>query len=266
MGGKFIFTDTQVQEIISLYAKGYGTIEISRRISFEGNSNQVSWALKRSGVKFRPAYRGRPQHSVPLSPRSYSLIDGLMLGDGHLLSVIPPAVNSSLNFSMHTRSTEFLEWVKSILSADGVHCRIKPRWNKPTATVFSTRLTKEFTVIRNRWYPDGIKAIPNDLVLTPECISTWYMGDGSLMKGRGIAIYTNGFTFPDVLRLCDLLKEIGVNSRVREHKSSASTYGTPGTIYPVMYVPRGSGNLDRFFDFMGPCPVSCFEYKWPRQS
>lgn len=264
----FIFSDEQVQTMVDLYDSGWGTTEIPRMVEFACTSGQVKNALRRSGVIMRPFGLGRPQKSIPLSPATLRMVDGMLLGDGHLVAIKPPLVNSGFAMHVSAEHNDFVGWVASYFLRDNIpfNKHTKPNsWPGSFACVLSTAKTKQFTVIRKRWYPTGLKIIPADLCLYPETVLAWYLGDGTLHSHAGVTLCTNGFLQPDVELLQQLLLGVGIRSNLKLHKRGSSGFSAVEKVDPLLYVPRGNGNLRAFFDFIGPCPVPSLAYKWQSQ-
>lgn len=195
---------------------------------------------------------------IVLSQEEKEFIDGALLGDGHITK---PKGRSS-QFSYVTSKQTHAEYVYQKLKRLAVgECL-----NGPTKSlVFDKRTNKTYTSyrfrsvsnitffeLRNRWYPDGNKVIPNDVVLSPITTLIWYLGDGSLMKAKRsyyIKLSTNGFQKENVESV--LFPQI-------------STYN-PSFVYATksqwwVYIPRR--NIDKFLKFIGDCPVSEYDYKW----
>lgn len=262
----FMFTDDEVRQMSDLYAAGWGTTEIPRRVGFVCTPAQVKYALHKSGISFRAYGLGRPQKTLPLSAATRRMIDGMMLGDGHLLRIKPPLVNSGFSMLVAARHADFVSWVGQYFTQDSVPFASGKRdnsWPGSEAITLSTVKTKEFTELRTRWYPEGTKIVPQDLVLSPELVSAWHMGDGTLHKYGGATLSTNCFTHDDVVFLVSLFADIGIAATVKKHVRGAGGFGIAGTVDWLLYIPRKEGNLKRLFDFIGPCPVPSLRYKWP---
>lgn len=96
--------------------------------------------------------------------------------------------------------------------------------------------------------------MPRDLKLTPLVCRQWYIGDGCLKKPRRggpyITLATDAFPVLSVKWLVGQL----VNLRFRatrwksENEISISAYSTKD-----------------FLDYIGECPVECYQYKWDYQ-
>jgi len=78
---------------------------------------------------------------------------------------------------------------------------------------FRTQCAEVFVPFRNKWYPNGEKIVPQDLVLSPLTCAIWFCDDGSIIhhgknkKLLRLALYTDGFTKNDVEFLAGLLND-----------------------------------------------------------
>jgi len=72
---------------------------------------------------------------------------------------------------------------------------------------FTTNRSVELAQYYMKWYAgkNHLKIIPRDLVLTPNTMLVWLMGDGSNVGGN-IGLYTNAFPEDDVRFLTDLIR------------------------------------------------------------
>lgn len=260
---KYFYTQEQIENIVKLYKSGWGCVEISRKIGL-GTQGSILQILRSQGVERRKDFGRRPQRSIPVSKETREMIDGMMLGDGHLLRIRPPSINSGFSTCLSSKQDGFIDWIGSFFERDGIRFSKyskKNSWPNTYATILSTRKLKEFTLIRNRWYPDGDKIIPLDLELTPIVCLAWYMSDGTRHKQGGFTIATNGFTFSDANILVNKLIEIGISSKIRTHNSRGQGFSKVSVDRPVLYIPRKESF--RFSEFMGDCPVPSLSYKWP---
>ncbi|GAI86654.1 unnamed protein product, partial [marine sediment metagenome] len=94
-----------------------------------------------------------------------------------------------------------------------------------------------------------IKIIPLDLELTPLTCLMWYIGDGCLGqsgRSRKITLSTQGFAGQEVNQLSSKMKGLGIKTTTCKDK----------TIYVW------ARSVSDFLDYIGPCPVKCYGYKW----
>ena len=110
-----------------------------------------------------------------------------------------------------------------------------------------TKVSSSFTKIRNLWYPKGKKVVPKNLLLTPDTVLHWYLGDGNLDNSNGIFLCTDSFFLSDLDFLINLFKEIGILAKKIIKKNRI--------LIPNRYVYE-------FLNYIGFSPIPCFNYKW----
>ncbi len=179
-----------------------------------------------------------------------NVIDGLLLGDAYI-----PLRQKFFYFAQKQESREYVEHVATLIGEP--LDRIRDRARKPdsrTGKIYSctelrTLSHPDFVALRQRWYRDGKKVVPEDLKASRELILHWFLCDGSCsaLAGRAqMVLCTEGFARPDGVRLRSLLESIGV-------EASQMTSGR-------LRVRKKC--LGHFYDYIGECPVRCLQYKW----
>ena len=218
--------------------------------------------LRESGVAIRK--RGWGYNVLPekkLTAEQHEFFDGLMLSDGSV------ARKSSLNnrhsqgndyLSCAFKHEEFAEYIKSQLSlTPEVHRKVhtSDRYKSGFCVQYGILSSANifFTQERDRWYPEGIKIIPKDCRMTPASFNIMYLGDGYITKNspkrKAIYICLNAFKREDTQLVVDHLASVNI-------KSAICTSGE---------VRISSYNTADFLDYIGPCPVECYKYKWDWQ-
>jgi len=178
-----------------------------------------------------------------------NILDGLLLGDASI-----PAGQNLLHFSQRFDRRGYVEYVADQLGVP--RDRVRDRVRQPdsrtgrsySCSELRTLSARTFADLRVRWYPNGRKVVPRDLRISPECVLNWFLCDGSCSPTRGNAqliLCTDAFAPADLDFLRDLLAGADIDAtvcgkRLRVRQNSAA----------------------RFYDYIGPCPVSCFAYKW----
>src|SRR5690625_6051648 len=114
------------------------------------------------------------------------LLDGLLLGDGSL-----DFRGQGARYRHTCKHREYVELIRSEMESYGV---------KFTATIYEkpngygtgvgyqiySRNYYFFTENYSRWYTkDKKKIVPLDLILTPESVKHWYIGDGGFDSVKG---------------------------------------------------------------------------------
>ena len=149
------------------------------------------------------------------NPIAKQVIDGLLISDGWIANQEKELCH---RFSFGSAQKEFVEYCRekllcfnpseinktesSFCSARGYE---KEFWS------FSTANHPDITKQRIRWYVNGIKIIPRDLIITPLVLRLWYYGDGSIVNNREnnscvVRLSTDGFAREDVEFAIEQLK------------------------------------------------------------
>jgi len=187
-----------------------------------------------------------------LSQKAKQWIDGELLGDGCLYS----QSEYSARFRYSSKYFEYIQYISDILKSFGIKQlgKINKYYHKEMDCYsynYSSLYYKELLAIKKRWYPKGNKIISMDIELTPLTLRQWYIGDGCLghpkNRNPSIVLYTCGFLIKDVEWLKKQLNKLGFKSTRRNCDNSIhiSTHSTKD-----------------FLDYIGKCPVKCYQYKW----
>ena len=189
------------------------------------------------------------------------LIEGHLLGDG--------CVAKEGNFRLGTNNQDYASFTQSCLN------KLTNKKSKSTyyPSVLKTWKTGEFTSKeswsvncvcskifkpqRKRWYPEGVKIVPEDFELTPLSCNRWYCDDGylSVVPKHSICtvtLCTDSFTLLEVDFLRNQISDkIGIETGTRKIKKKF--------LRIVIYSPK---RVVKFLEYIGPCPVDSFQYKW----
>jgi len=189
------------------------------------------------------------------------LLDGLLLGDGSLY-VNKKHKKPTPCYQHSDNNKEYLLYIKSRFekynlllsgkSEDQIYTRY--RWNKYSYS-FKTRNNIILKPYRDRWYPEGKKIVPLDLVFSPITVLHWFIGDGTVQKtaySTRIQIATHSFSSEENELLSLKLNDIGIKSIVKTHIRAGNYLAI-----------RQRSCLD-FLDYMDECPVNCYRYKWDK--
>lgn len=200
---------------------------------------------------------------VDLSETALSFMSGLLLGDGSLSS----RSEFSAYYSHSSKYHEYLEWLVGQLGNFGVKIagkinkRVRYYHDEPgrSPNIFYSICTCSYVELgdlKTKWYPEPErkKHPPRDLVLAPLTLRQWFIGDGSYVEGhRSGSLYrtvwlTNlAFSKADRRFLLNLLHRAGIGAVIVKRGFQIRTR-----------------SLDRFFNYIGPCPVEdIYDYKWP---
>jgi hypothetical protein len=177
------------------------------------------------------------------------ILDGLLIGDGYI-----PRNQSLFYFGQCRRNREYVEHVARQLDIPAD--RVRDRARKPDARTgriyecseLRTLSHPHFAGLRQRWYRDGRKVVPEDLRVSREFLLHWFLCDGScsvLRNSAHLMLCTDSFTAKEVESLKDLLGQVGIESHM-----------TGGRLR----VRQKS--IARFYEYVGESPVECLVYKW----
>jgi len=224
--------------------------------------------LKKLGVKIRSrseAQRISQSNHVDLCVELLEVLNGLMLGDGHL------SLAKWSSFYQHgSKFRGLLVWLSDELNRYGIRQSgtIYIQRHKKYSVVsfhYVSRCYVELKLIHPKWYRPAteeerkkgkkyIKILPADLKLTPLTCLHWFIGDGYLGKcgkyTNYVSLCTQGFTEKEVYLLVSLLKSLGF--KATKHKNKGIRICVKST--------------EDFFNYIGPCPngiKGCLGYRWP---
>ena len=228
-----------------MYVKGkLSTHQIGKILNLDHST--VLRRLKKKGVVLRNrtnAVKLRQQKHIPLTKNLQDYIDGMLLGDG---CVVMNSHSGALYIqAFASRYEEWAKRIKEDFEVFGMHSRFN---EVEGGLLLATSTHPELTVFRERWYPEGKKIVPDDLVIEPITLLNWYLGDGSYEKERGRTHFaTYGFSQRDVLLLKDKLVGRGITSSIYKG--------------PRIYLNRKE--TIKGFEYMKGVDVpSCFAYKF----
>ena len=175
------------------------------------------------------------------------LFDGILMSDGNL--TIPGQCRFP-RYQQTCKEPTFLEWVASWLPTpsriSGPHTAGKYQY-----WLLSTRTNSIYTPIYQHWYPNRKKRLPPDLEITPNLLLTEYLGDGFLLaeekkKLQHIELGTYGFESQSLVDLLPKLSQQGLDFRLKPNNA----------------LHLRGGSVQRFLNYIGPCPVPSLAYKW----
>ena len=158
-----------------------------------------------------------PKATTPatLTPFQEEVLTGLMLGDGCLYRHKPTHC-PHLAITRQAGDRSYLEWTgeifkeflaRSIQDGSILDARTNKTYYK---TVLVTRRAPAFLPYYQKWYPEGVKIVPADLVLTPTVLAVWFADDGYVRPTcvpwrMQLKLSTMGFSCTDAERLAEML-------------------------------------------------------------
>jgi hypothetical protein len=185
---------------------------------------------------------------VSFTEKQTKILEGLLLSDGHI-----DANYVSGRYTQGCKYSEFLEHIKNALPL-----RWSPLWHdkKWNCHHMKSRFTPNLLETRKKWYPNGKKAVPKDLILSEETLLYWFLGDGSIRfqnraknpmsKTFEIKLATDSFSKSDNIFLISQLEGLGIKSSLLGRNQ-------------IRILAKSNA---KFFKLIGNPPVQCYEYKW----
>lgn len=183
---------------------------------------------------------------IKLTARELSIIIGCLLGDGSLRT---KKYTAFLRYSCKHKSVlkslmselPRLNWMGPYKRIKIINGKSQIHWN------IDSNSFKSLLNLRHKWYQDGQKIVPRDLILNQLIGYWWHLGDGSQSTGI-TTLCTNGFTTSDVeflISILPIISKLGYNKRK----------------YPVINI---FNQLDRlnWLEFIGPCKNQSYNYRW----
>ena len=231
------------------------------------------------GCSLKPIYKRLKEYNIPIRSLgdafrlkkgedyfviNNSVIDGCLMGDAGLFRENKLSSDSQPYFEKQNKYYDHVLYVSNILFSQQNTERIRKYEEKRCYRLISAT-HRELMPFYKRWYPDANnykKIVPDDLIITPEFLLHWFLDDGYSCYVRrsnsvSIALCTLCFEYNELNKLCDkILKHTGLKATVRQRKKSNIPRGTGCEIF------ISEKDTNKFFDFIGPCPVDSLAYKW----
>lgn len=196
-----------------------------------------------------------------LSDIQKEVLYGALLGDGSLV-IHKGSINAY--FSYLSKSQQHVEYVANyffsyltkskIYNSDYFDKRTNKTYHRSSARTYSN---EAFTDEYKKWYKNGTKIIPSNLVLTPLVCLIWYIGDGCISHSKNtqyIKLATQCFSKEELEKtLIPQLQEFEAHLiKADMSKNEEQQY--------FIYIPRRK--IKKFLDYIGACPFSDYQYKW----
>jgi len=197
------------------------------------------------------------RNSVIITPSLLEFLGGEIPGDGNV-SILPGGRSACYRHS--SKYKEYLIWLSERLGEWGIKQagRITDHKDKETGAIYYhyvSRSYPELVPIYKAWYSkrDGKmkKTVPKGFKLTPIKARQWYIGDGGLKHPERPRPYINlatcDFDRPSIEHLIAELGRLGFGATYQpsDNTINIATHSTKD-----------------FLKWIGPCPISCYDYKW----
>lgn len=210
-----------IEALVTGYESGQSARTLAEK--FNTGRSTVLTRLREAGVRIRRPSEWEEKH-LNLHPQHWEpfieLVDGLMLGDGTL-----PRAGGLRVEQSHVRQG-WLEDLQKELRALGAEStmdevvrperirkdgRLLPAYR---GFLLRTPAYVELREQRQRWYPGGVKHVPDDVRITQKSVAAWISGDGTGNKAGALVLCTDDFTEEGVRLLIDRLDGVfGVRAR-----------------------------------------------------
>ena len=243
------------ETVIAMYESGWSEAQLAKHFGV-GRSTIHRRLIGR--VELRSAVQAsdlRRHRTFEWSSELSEVFDGLLLGDGSL--EVPKHSESRLSVEQRQPCIDWLYELERMCLENGVDCSVKQRKRQTTSGypgIFRTRNYKTFTDMFRRWYANGKKQVPKDVILTPRSIAHWYWGDGATGNGGYCMVFhTDGFCKEDVEFLQSRLQqEHGLKTRMNLRSGRVSDWIlTVGT----------KEDRRKLVELIRPYCIPCFDYK-----
>ncbi len=182
-----------------------------------------------------------------LTEAQEAVIIGCLLGDGAMRCKTHALLE--INHSVHQRA--YVEWkydqLRNLVTTPP---KARPSGWQRTAVRFTTRSLPVLTPLYQRFYAEGAKRIPQDLILSPLSLAVWLMDDGA-KSYRTVYFNTQKFNQVSQERLIEMLRtQHSIDARPNKDKQ-----------YWRLRVAVHS--MERLTGLVRPHLLEMFEYKLP---
>lgn len=183
-----------------------------------------------------------------LTQTQKSILIGTLLGDGSL-RLQKGRKNALLEINHALAHKTYVDWKYKHL-ANLVRTPPKPRKCNEgrRAYRFTTLSLPELTILYRKFYSNGKKVIPNDLILSSLALAVWFMDDGNKSR-NSFYLNTQQFNLPTQKYLQKILSD----------QWKIETTLNKDKIYYRIRV--GIKYIDRFKAIVKPFIISLFDYK-----
>lgn len=150
-------------------------------------------------------FTARTNLKLKVSNRQMAIIVGSLLGDAY----IHP--RGQIQFEQGINQFPYLKWKYNSLRSlayglPKIIDRFDRRYNQHYVGA-RFWLRQYFRPLRQLFYPQGRKLVPNDIAkyITRLSLAVWYMDDGNLYEGKNVKIATDGFDSESIEKIQKIL-------------------------------------------------------------
>ncbi len=180
-----------------------------------------------------------------LTEEQRSILIGVLLGDGAMRK----KTHALLEINHSYKQREYVDWLyQKFQRFTDTPPKMRKTNGKRVAYRFTTKSLPIFTRFYDIFFEDKHKIIPNNLILTPLSLATWYMDDGSRCD-EDIYLNTQQFTQEEQEKLVLLLyKQYLIQASINKDKQ-----------YGRIRIKKDS--VQNFMNLISPFVVSSIKYK-----
>lgn len=248
-------TSTELaEEVVRLYRSKLTSRQIAAQVGLS-KSGVLLILHRHVDVISSGESRKRSLHDYDLIP-VMEVLDGELLGDGAYAWSNSSHDSARFDMTVAEVNKEHVELLHRILSVQ-MPLKLAPSkgWYDYKGQRIITDRVRLFSLFshslatqRQRWYGDGKKQAPDDLVLTPTVLRHWYYGDGSM--SNGILFCSERYSEEVLERLREKLLALGFPTK------RYMAHGRRGRLHMGVDASR------RFLAHIGPCELDCYRHKW----
>ena len=247
------YTREQLLGIIEQHRVSLTRDEILQKYGL--TKSQLKYLLKLHGLKLtKRRFPARYYSSDLITNEAREILIGELLGDG----CIPKGKRYFVLSNTNIEHVEFVKHQLSIPSSVRRYISSDLSSKRKVSYYLQTKDNDFFLYLRDKFYLNGKKIIPSDLVLTPRICRHWYYGDGYYTNPdsrgrRRVYLCTNCFRESDIRLLQSILfRDSGVKFLVHRVDS--------GKEYMLYIVSKTEKN--KWFNYIGSCELDCYNHKW----
>jgi len=215
--------------------------------------------------------------STNLTNKQKQIVTACMLGDG--------TINKGGNFIMKMKLGSRL-YMESLQHALVPIARPLTIFSKPKPEIvngkivdtdeklwqcrFQTHRNKYFKQLRLKWYPNGVKTVPNGLKINDFILSHWFCQDGyNCQQIRAAMLFTLAFTVDEVNVLIDKIQRCGIECKINFNKAkplirigSKNYFNFIRKISPYIVTNDMQYKIDTSMALL-PCKMRLKKSTWP---
>lgn len=182
----------------------------------------------------------------------YPIIIGGVLGDAS----ISQRGERSARYRHDDTYREYLEYLKEEVPALFEGNSVKESDSQDIYYLQSKTCVDMYWLRRVLYYKDD-KVFPHTNTIQSRALKHWYIGDGTLRKGNAPEISCRWIGQSNIMAAIECLKK----TLDTEQITIRGPYPREDSI-DISIAFNGDAR-GKFFDYIGDCPVGCYEYKWP---